>query len=169
MRKLLAICTGLIFAFAISGATTALAQEQGFAVGSAKTEVAVFIGNEHASFSAHNTGVTETSFCEASGQIVYKSDLAEFTARIERLIIAGTPGAKSGGIAKLGARITKVVSGPYDVDEPVGFYVSDGDKTAPDGFLFAGFDTEAGFCGVVAGEGPPPQKGNIVIKSEPLL
>ena len=97
MRRLLLICVGAMFALA--GMASARGPANEFAAGSAKTEADTVIGNEHASFDVHNVPGTS---CEASGYIVYKTDLypvtgepLEFEAKLDRLVI-GT-GEEAGG------------------------------------------------------------------------
>jgi hypothetical protein len=92
---------------ALSGsAAAARGPANEFASGSAKTDVSVFVVDEHASFSAHNTGVG----CQATGQINFDQPTIAFTAKIDVLVIVGQ-GAYFGG------RITKVVRGPVSVGE----------------------------------------------------
>jgi hypothetical protein len=161
MRKLLAIGAALTLAFAVSGAATARPPAKEFAVGSAKTETVIFVGAEHASFSVHN--VTGTS-CEAKGQIVYKSDVSSFTARLNGLTIS-----PAGNAAYFEGRVTKVENGPTTVGDYVAFDATDSGMPGGTGdtFVFEFFLTNfpgGPFC-LPPLTGHPITSGNIVIKT----
>jgi hypothetical protein len=88
------------------GSASARGPTNQFAVGSAKTDIAT-LSAEHASFSAHNTGIG----CGATGQIVYDSPTLAFTAKIDVLVIDVIDGQR----AYFGGPITKVQRGPVPV------------------------------------------------------
>jgi len=161
MRKFLATGAALMLVFALSSVAAARGPANEFAAGSAKSEAALFFGDEHASFSAHNVpGPPGT--CDATGQIVYKSDLAEFTAKIDELTIVGS-GAFFGG------DITKVVSGAVAVGDTVWFDATDSGMPGGTGDTFlweflqpGGFPGDLCFTPIA---GHPITQGNIVIKT----
>jgi len=163
MPKVLAIGAGLVLVLALSSVAEARGPANEFSVGSAKSEV-VILGAEHASFSAHNTTGPR---CEATGQMVYKSDRYDFTSKINELTIVGD-GAFFGG------PVVKVTSGLLTVGQSVYFDATDsgmpggtGDTfhfthvidTPPPGFLLC-------FAPLV---GVPIMQGNIVINTTGIL
>ena len=74
----------------------------------------VVIDLEHASFSAHNAAGTS---CEATGQIVYKTPVVAFTAKINELTIERLAVGQGAFFA---ATITKAERGPYAVGDVAG-------------------------------------------------
>jgi hypothetical protein len=160
MHKVLAIGAGLILALALPSVAAARGPANEFAVGSAKSETVVILGAEHASFSVHNTGGAR---CEASGQIVYKSEFGDFTAKINELTIVGN-GAFFGG------PITRVESGVWHLGQSAYFDVSDSGMPGGMGDTFRLSHVvdarEAGFLFCFAPlVGNPIVQGNIVIKT----
>ena len=113
MRKVLTIGAGLILVLALSSVAAARGPANEFAVGSAKTEMDLFIASmaEHASLSAHNAPGPS---CQATGQIVYKSTGASFTAKIVELTIDPLSGKSAffgGPITRVAKRSTRVDCG----------------------------------------------------------
>jgi hypothetical protein len=127
-----------------------------FAVGSAKTSVAIIVNAEHASFSAHNTGTS----CEATGHIVYKNFFqGEFSAKITKLVIDGNAAFFSGPI-------TKVTSGSFVVGDIAYFSASDSGMPGGTGdtFMFDfAFFLDLG-C-LTPSPGHVITSGNVVIKT----
>jgi hypothetical protein len=138
-----------------------------FAVGSAKTEIDLVIADlsEHASLSAHNT--TGPS-CQATGQIVYKSTSADFTAKIVELTI--DPG--SGKTAFFAGPITKVASGPFAVGQYASFDVTDSGMPGGfgDTFAFRGaMPPPGGLTCRMPVDGLLITQGNIVVKATGIV
>jgi hypothetical protein len=109
-RFFLVVALAGIAVASAGGTASARGPANEFAVGSAKTDVAIALADMHASFSAHSTGVG----CGASGQIVYEQSTLAFTANVDVLVIVGR-GAYFGG------NITKVKRGPVTVGEAAYF------------------------------------------------
>jgi hypothetical protein len=97
-----------------------------FAAGSAKTDVSIFVVDEHASFSAHNTGTG----CEATGQIVFDQPTLAFTAKIDVLVVLDQIVGQG---AYFGGRITKLVRGPVGVNVGDSVYFDAFDSSQPGG------------------------------------
>ena len=164
MHKVLAIGAGLMLALTFSSVAAARGPANEFAVGSAKSETIVILGAEHASFSAHNTGGPR---CEATGQIEYKSEFADFTAKIVELTTVGN-GAFFGG------PITKVASGRATVNQSAYFDVTDSGMPGGmgDTFRFAHLIDRPPPGFVLCFDplvGAPIAQGNIVIKTGGIL
>jgi hypothetical protein len=159
MPKLLVVGAALL-SVALSTVAAARGNANEFAVGSAKTEMEASVGDEHASFSAHSVAGTS---CEAKGQIVYRSDFAAFTTKIDSLTIIGN-GAFFAG------EVTKVVSGPVEVGDAALFHAADsgmpggtGDTFAFEGWIPGGVEGQP-LC-VAPAAGHLITRGNIVIKT----
>ena len=164
MHKVLAIGAGLVLVFAFSSVAAARGPANEFAVGSAKSDVDVILGAEHASFSVRNTTGPR---CQATGQIVYKSDFADFTAKLVELTIVGH-GAFFGG------PITKSASGPYTVGQSVYFDATDSGMPGGTGDTFRfSYVTDNPAPGFVLCFTPlvgnPITQGNIVINPTGIL
>lgn len=167
MRRFLALGAAALLPLVVAGGAGGSGTQ--FAVGSAKTEVNVFIGLEHASFSAHSTGVG----CEAKGQIVYdNAAFGNFTAKIETLVIQPTT---TGGLMYLAGRVTRFAERPEFVGLGVSFVGSDSGLGGSDGkgdtFVFNGLRPpgDIPLCGFPL-TGNPITSGNIVIKATgPML
>jgi hypothetical protein len=165
MHKVLALGAGIIVMLALSSVAAARGPANEFAVGSAKSETVVILGAEHASFSAHNTTGPR---CEATGQIVYKSEFGDFTAKIVELTIVENR-------AFFGGPITKVESGVWHTGQSAYFDVTDSGMPGGMGDTFQlshVIDTPApGFvlCFTPLLPGYPIAQGNIVIKTTGML
>jgi hypothetical protein len=148
----------LVVAFA-PGSASARGPANEFAVGSAKTDVTIFVVDEHASFSAHNTGVG----CNATGQIVFDQPTLAFTAKIDVLVIVGS-GAYFGGT------ITKVVRGPVNVGEAAYFDAFDSGQPggAGDEFMLDVLLPSSMPDCLPPLQGFPITGGNVVIRSPQL-
>ena len=158
MRRF-AIGAALMLALAITSVAAARGPANEFAAGSAKTEMDIFVGNEHASFSAHNV---PGSSCEATGQIVYESDFLSFTAKIDELTIIGN-GAFFAGT------VTKAVFGPANVGDTATFDATDSGLPGGTGDTFildaaGAAPPEQIFCYPPI-TGHPITSGNVVIKT----
>jgi len=170
MRKVRTIgagLAGLSLVLALSSVAAARGPANEFAVGSAKTEMDLFIANlsEHGSFSAHNT--TGPS-CQATGQMVYKSAGADFTVKIVELTIDPLLGKS----AVFGGPITKVASGPFALGEYAYFDATDSGMPGGfgDSFEFFSFPPPpAGVWCFAPAAGHPITQGNIVIKAMGLV
>ena len=174
MRRWLFVLGATLVAFAVVGAASARGPANEFAVGSAKS---VEFGNgvEHASFSAHNTGVG----CDATGQIVYKNTAigVEFVAKVDTLVIQ--PAGPEQAAAFFTAVITKVKQGFQGfVGATAWFDAFDSGLGGPDGkgdmfrLRVIGLPPEETLIGtecVPPVPADPITQGNIVIKAEPLL
>ena len=130
-----------------------------FAVGSAKTDIDLVVVDEHASFSAHNTGVG----CAATGQIVYDQPTLAFTAKIDVLVVMG-PAAYFGGT------ITKVQRGPVAVGESAYFDALDSQQPggAGDEFTLEVLLPMPNPACLPPIAGLPITRGNVVIKGDGL-
>lgn len=159
MRRLLAIGAALMLASGLSTFAAARGPANEFATGSAKTDTTVFIGGEHASFSAHNVPGPPGS-CDATGHIVYKSATSEFTAKIVELTIIGN-GAFFGG------PVTKSVRGIVEVGDSVYFDATDSGMPGGRGdtFLFELFLPGNPTLCFTPTVGHPITNGNVVIKT----
>jgi hypothetical protein len=161
MRKLLVIGAALVLTLSTVAAARGPANE--FAAGSAKTEVALLVGDEHASFSAHNVPGPPGS-CDATGHIVYSSDAVSFAAKIVELTIVGNS-------AFFGGPVTKSASAGVEVGDSVYFNAADSRMPggAGDLFLFE-FFVPGGVADTLCLTptlGLPITQGNIVIKTTP--
>jgi hypothetical protein len=169
MRKVLTVGAGLILVLAFSSDASARGPANEFAVGSAKTEMDLFIADfsEHASLSAHNT--TGPS-CQATGQIVYKSTSTgvDFTAKIVELTIDPLLGKS----AFFGGPITRAASGPFAVGDYAYFDATDSGMLEGTGDTFVFFTLPrppAGVWCLEPGAGHMITHGNIVIKATGLV
>jgi hypothetical protein len=159
MQKfLLFIVAVAVLALAASG----LGSADELAAGSAKTDIDVVLGSEHASFGAHTTGGPD---CEATGHIVYKNTATgdEFAAKITRLITNQLPEAPEVFFA---GPVTKAEQGTVNVGDFVYFHASDSQQPGGTGDTFE-FVASISFdptCKPPAA-GLPITSGNIVIKT----
>jgi hypothetical protein len=174
MRRLLLICLGAMFALA--GMASARGPANEFAAGSAKTEADTVIGNEHASFDVHNVPGTS---CEASGYIVYKTDLSpltggplEFEAKLDRLVLGSPDVPEEAGGAAFTGPIQRVKQGdPNLKGQTAVFDAFDSGLGGGTGDLFQLeniLEIPPVACLLPMG-GHPIDQGNIIIKATGLL
>jgi hypothetical protein len=141
------------------GSAAARGPANQFAAGSASSETSIFVVDQHASFSAHNTGVG----CEATGQVVFDQPTLAFTAKINVLVILGQ-GAYFGG------PVTKAVRGPVSVGESAYFDAVDSGQPGGVGDEFALellFADPVPICFEPI-QGIPITSGNVVIRASQL-
>ena len=174
MRRvsLVALALLVLVGATVVGAAGARESANEYAVGSAKTEIALSVASvgEQASFSARNT-----VGCDATGQIVYKNTALglDFVAKIISLVIFVTgPDQASPFFA---AEITKVKQGHQSlVGRIARFNAFDSGLGGPDG-KGDQFELEEILTDPTSSRclfphfGHPITQGNIVIKAEPLL
>jgi hypothetical protein len=162
MRRLFGLGAALTFALAVAGGATARGPTNQFAVGSAKTDMTLISDVEHASFSAHNT---VGGSCRATGQIVYQSPVASFTANIVELVIMGHTAFFGGPITQAGRGVTVGTSAYFDVSD------SGMPGGTGDGFVFEGVNNAPPafpLC-LPPFPGHPLTSGNVVIQATGLL
>jgi hypothetical protein len=159
-RYLLVSALGAVVVALAAGNAGARSTTNEFAVGSAKTDIDLVVVDEHASFSAHNTGVG----CSATGQIVYDQPTVSFTAKIDVLVVVGSA-------AYFGGPITKVARGFPQVGEAVYFDAFDSQQPGGvlDQFRLRVFSPPSPSCLTPTLLGIPITRGNIVIKGDALL
>jgi hypothetical protein len=160
MARLLVTGAALMIAVTLSTVAAARGPANEFAAGSAKTEAALFVGDEHVSFSAHNVPGPPDS-CDATGHIVYKSESAEFRVKVVELTIIGNA-------AFFGGPVTKSASGGVEVGDSAYFDVTDSGMPGGTGDTFIFELHVSGVVGTLCFPpvlGQPITKGNIVIKA----
>jgi hypothetical protein len=158
-RYLLVSALGAVVVALAAGNASARSTTNEFAVGSAKTDIDLVVVDEHASFSAHNTGVG----CAATGQIVYDQPTLAFTAKIDVLVVMG-PAAYFGG------PITKVQRGPVAVGESAYFDALDSQQPGGvgDEFTLETLLPSSNPACLPPIAGFPITRGNVVIKGDGL-
>ena len=177
MRRLLLACMATLFALAVVGVASARGPQNEFAVGSAKSEVALLFENEHASFSVDN--VPGPQGCEASGKIVYKSDFfgavggpLDIEVRLDQLVIQDHPGPAAA--AAFAGPITRIRQGPPALLGDIAIFDAFDSGLSGgmgDQFLFRGLGDSIpdSVSFLYPSPGHLIEKGNIVIKATGLL
>ena len=154
-RYLLVSALGAVVVALNAGNASARPTTHEFAVGSARTDIDLVVVDEHASFSAHNTGAG----CGATGQIVFDEPTLAFTAKIDVLVIMGRA-------AYFGGTITKAQRGPVAVGEAAYFDAVDSQQPGGvgDEFTLEVLSPSANSDCLHPIAGLPITRGNVVIK-----